>query len=93
MKHSREFWIRDMEQLLDETVVTDAVAQILEKFDEAVAALNPDSRDLITRYFDGVTVEEIGRDHAVSAETVSAWIERVKRELAQQIRAKCLIKQ
>lgn len=82
-----------MEQLLDETVVTDAVALIMDKFDEAVAALSPDSRALITRYFDGATVDEIGRDHAVAPETVHAWIDRVKRELAQQIRIRCLIKQ
>lgn len=93
MKSSREFLIRDMEQLLDETVVKDAVAHIMQKLDDAVQALNPDSRALISRYFDGATLEELGREHSVPAEQVGRWIERIKRELAQQLRAKCLVKQ
>ena len=93
MKDSREYWIRDLEQLLDETVVTDAVAEILEKFDEAVAALPPDSRDLISRYFDGTTLDELGHMYSVSAEEMGNWIDRVKRELAQQLRVKCQVKQ
>ncbi len=93
MKDTREFWIRDMEQLLDETVVKDAVAQILEKLDEAIGALPTDSQAILSRYFDGTSVEQLSRENSVTPHQMGAWIERIKRELAQQLRAKCQVKQ
>ncbi len=93
MKDTREYWIRDLEQLLDETVVRDAVSQAMEIFEEAICALPEDSRALISRYFDGTSVEVLAREKSVSADQMGQWIERVKRELAQQLRAKCTVKQ
>ncbi len=93
MRNPREYWIRDLEQLLDETVVHDAVAQLMEKFEEAIAGLPENSRTLISRYFDGVSLEQLGQENSVSAEQMGEWIERAKRELAQLLRAKCSIPQ
>lgn len=93
MKDSREFWIRDLEQLLDETIVTDAVAEIMGKFDEAIQALPAQSRDLIARYFDGATLEQLGLEHRITLEQMEQWMDRIKRELAHQLRIKCQVKQ
>lgn len=93
MKASRELWIRDLEQLLDETVVTEAVSEILEKFDEAIAALPSDSRDLISKYFDGTSVEALSLAYGIAAAEMTQWIDRIKRDLAQHLRARCQIKQ
>ncbi len=93
MKDSREFWIRDLEQLLDETIVTEAVAELMGKFEEALQALPPQSRDLISRHFDGVTLEQLGLENQVSLAQMEQWIERIKRELVQQLRTKCDVRQ
>lgn len=93
MKDSAPFLIRDLEQLLDQTVVKDAVAQIMEKLEEAVNALPPASAELISAYFNGSTFEEIARANSVTPEQAREWIDRIKRELSQILRAKCLVKQ
>jgi RNA polymerase sigma factor (sigma-70 family) len=93
MKDSRAYWIRDLEQLLDETVVKDVVSEVLEKFDEAIEALPPDSRKILSQYFDGTTLDQLSREHSVSKDQMEQWIQRIKRELAQQLRTKCLVKQ
>ena len=93
MKNSREFLIRDLEDLLDETVVREAVAEIMEKFEQAIQALPTPNRELISRYFDGVSVEQLGKENKISPEQVSQWLEQIKRELAQQLRVQYQVKQ
>lgn len=93
MKDSREYWIRDIEQLLDETIVKDAVAELIGKLDEAVASLPPSSRDLITKHFEGASVEQLSLANHVSTSEMQELIDQAKRELAQNLRAHCLIKQ
>lgn len=92
MKDSREFLIRDVEQLLEENDVKEAVADVMAKLDEAIARLAPQSRALITRFFDGATYEQLAREHGVSASEIETWMDKVKRELAQQLRSKVLVK-
>jgi DNA-directed RNA polymerase specialized sigma24 family protein len=93
MKNSREYWIRDLEQLMDETVVKDAVAELIEKLDGAIQALPVASQELISKYFEGASIEQLAREHNVSPEEMALWLERAKRELAQGLRARCPIKQ
>ncbi len=92
MKDSREFLIRDVEQLLEEDDVKEAVADVMAKLDEAISGLAPQSRALITRFFDGATYDQLAQEHGVPAAEIETWMNRVKRELAQQLRSKCLVK-
>jgi DNA-directed RNA polymerase specialized sigma24 family protein len=93
MKDSREYWIRDIEQLLDETIVKDAVAELIGKLDEAIAALPAQSKELITKHFDGASVDQLSLANQVSPSEMQALIDQAKRELAQCLRARCLVKQ
>ncbi len=93
MKDSREYWIRDIEQLLDETIVKDAVAELIGKLDEAIASLPTASRDLITKHFDGASVEQLSLANQLSPSEMQELIDQAKRELAQQLRAHCVVKQ
>jgi hypothetical protein len=93
MKDSREYWIRDIEQLLDETIVKDAVAELIGKLDEAIASLPASSRDLITKHFDGASIEQLSLSHRVSTIEMQGLIDKAKRELAQSLRVHCLVKQ
>lgn len=93
MGNEKDSWKQDVEELLERSVVEDAVARVLGKLDEALESLDDETRDLLSRFFDGTDVKTLSEEKGVSQQEIQAWIQRGKRELNQHIRSRCAVRQ
>jgi DNA-directed RNA polymerase specialized sigma24 family protein len=93
MKDAKDSWKQDVENLLEQSVVEDAVARVLAKLDAALGELDADSREVLSRFFEGTSIATLSEEKGVSQEEIKLWIERAKRKLNQQLRTRCAVRQ
>ena len=93
MKHAKDSWKQDVEELLEKSVVEDAVAKVFAKLEAALDGLDEETRDLLARYFEGTGVEALSEEKGLSPEEVQRWIDRGKRELNNHLRSRCAVRQ
>jgi hypothetical protein len=66
---------------------------VKEQFETAWSQLDPNSQDLLSLYFDGVTLKELSERQGIPEEQLASWIARKKRELVQAIRNASQVRQ
>ena len=92
-KRAIEPWHRDVEELLEKSVVEEAVHAVSSRFDEALNSLDAESFSLIQKFFDGQSLEALAREKNVSRAEIESWVAQIKLKLTQQLRDKCKVKQ
>lgn len=74
-------------------VVDQAVAESLKKLQTALSALSQDSQEVIEEFFAGKTVQQIGESRGITASQAQDLVNKVKRDLTQQLRSLCKVRQ
>jgi DNA-directed RNA polymerase specialized sigma24 family protein len=92
MKKNTEL-ANDVEKLAKQSVAAEAEARVWKIMDRALSELDEESRDLLSDYFNGSTVEELSAARGLSPKNIEAWIARSKRELVKRLRAECTVRQ
>ena len=92
-KKVNEHWHRDVEDLLEKSVVEEAVDSISKHFDTAMDSLDKASADLIRRFFDGASLEMLAHEEQLQRKEVEVWVAQIKLKLTQHLREKCKVKQ
>lgn len=83
----------DVEKLAKQSVIAEAEARVSQVMDRALSELDRESRDLLSDYFNGSTVEQLSTDRGLSKQDIEVWIARSKRELIKRLRAECTVRQ
>ena len=84
---------RDVEELVEKSTAEEAIAAVWKTFDQALADLDDDSRQLLNEYFGGTTIEEMCRSRGVAEAEMKACLDRSKRELIKRLRSDCPVRQ
>jgi DNA-directed RNA polymerase specialized sigma24 family protein len=77
----------DVQGLLKESVVEEAVEASWKKFETALSGLQPESGEILSSFLGGRSPERIASDLGTTAEEVRALLDRAKRDLRNQLRA------
>ena len=93
MKKIQNQMVDDVQDLLKTSVLEEAVSKVKEQFEAAWSQLDPESQNLLSLYFDGITVKELSQRQGVPEEQLANWIARKKRELVQAIRTASQVRQ
>lgn len=83
----------DVEELLELSVVSEAIRRVEQQWDDALRSLDADSQVMMEQYFEGRTAEELSVHHRVSVPEMENWIARSKRQLSQVLRTRMPVKQ
>lgn len=84
--------IRDAENLATES----AFAEVWALFEQAMSHLEAESSEssaLFASYLDGKTESELAAQNNLSEKEVRTWIRKIKRDLNQQLRQSCKVRQ
>lgn len=84
---------QDVEGLVKESVVEEAVAACWQKLETALEGLNPESGEVLGAFLNGRSPERIATDLGTTADEVRALIERAKRDLRNHLRTQTKMKQ
>jgi DNA-directed RNA polymerase specialized sigma24 family protein len=84
---------RDVEGLLELSVISEAMHRVQQHWEDAFSSLDAQSQELLHRYFEGIPLEELSRQHAISIEETEKWVTRAKRQLNQHLRTRTPVKQ
>lgn len=75
----------DVEGLVEKVVVEEAYLIVAQKLESALDALEPGSRQLLTEYLNGASVETLSQQHSLSLKETQQCIEHTKRQLMTQL--------
>jgi DNA-directed RNA polymerase specialized sigma24 family protein len=89
----KKTWVSDVEDLLQKSVAADAASRVWKRFEEALEKLDPQSADLFHDYLRGATPAELANRKHLSQEEVQNWIQKIKRDVIQQLRQDCKVRQ
>jgi hypothetical protein len=93
MSDKKSSWSKDSDNLLKLAVAEDAVNQVWGKFEKALAQLDSESLALFREYLDGVPVTQLSERRGLTTEQTKDWLDQVKREINQSLRANCKVRQ
>lgn len=83
----------DVQGLLKDSVVEEAVQAAFLRFENALGRLPRDQAEILRAFLDGQTPEKIAERLGTNASDVRAILERAKRDLRHQMRAETKMKQ
>jgi DNA-directed RNA polymerase specialized sigma24 family protein len=83
----------DVEGLVKESVVEEAVAATWLRLEKALEGLPQESGELLGAFLNGRTPERIAADLGTTADEVRALLDRAKRDLRNQLRSNTKMKQ
>ena len=75
----------DVSELVEKVTVEEARNTVLDKLESAFKTLDPKSREVLQDYFNGVTLEELSQQNAISITQTQDWIREIKRQLITQL--------
>ena len=93
MKRPKQRLEQDVEELVEKSVVEEAVQKVFVQLDEALRSLDTQSEALVREFLEGVSVSELARHHDISEEKAQQWLTGAKRSLAQELPSRCKVKQ
>lgn len=93
VKGKQEAWHDDVEDLLQQAVVEEAVQAVTQQLEAALAALDQESLVLFRKFLDGTSIAKLAAERNLSVPEVERWIAKVKLTVAQSLREKCMVKQ
>lgn len=85
--------VDDVQDLLKTSVIEEAVSKVKEQFETAWSKLDSESQDLLSLYFDGMTIKQLSERQGIPEAQVAAWVALKKRELIQAIRTESQVRQ
>ncbi len=83
---------QDVEDLVKESVVQEAVEACWQKLEKSLEGLQPENGQILGAFLNGRSPERIATDLGTTAEEVRDLIERAKRDLRNQLRSQTKMK-
>jgi len=83
----------EVEPLVKQLTIEQAAAEVLSRFELAVNSLDTESQDLFRLFLDGETPAELSRRKNLTEGQLREWLASIKREVIQQLRANCKVRQ
>lgn len=85
--------VADVEELLEKVVIEEVTSAVLKTLEEALAKLDPQSRELLESHLNGASTNELSKENNLPQEEVERWLSQVKRELKQNLRKDVQVRQ
>lgn len=83
----------DVEELVKQSVVEEAVSDVWSRLETALGQLEPESRDLLSAYLGGAKTEDLCSGTQFSKAEIETFIRKAKRQLINQLRQGVQLKQ
>jgi hypothetical protein len=83
----------EVKELLDKTVVEEATAAVIKKWNNTLAELDDSSLKIWAEYESGKTIPELAKSHQLTVAQMTSWIDQIKRQMIQQLRTLCNVRQ
>jgi len=77
---------REVEELVKEVTLEEALSNVWEKFEKALTKLEPREIGIFEKYLKGKAPKEIGQEEGLSEKEVISCIEQLKRQLNRHLR-------
>lgn len=75
----------DVENLVKDVTIQEAQLAVEQKLEQALNALEPQSREVLLAYFNGTSLEELSKENSISISEAQNWIRQIKRQLISQL--------
>lgn len=85
--------VADVEELLEKVVIEEVNSAVLKTFEQAIAKLDPQSRELLENHLNGASTKELSKENQLPQEEVERWLSQIKRELKQNLRKDVQVRQ
>lgn len=93
----KKVWNQSADELLNQTVLEQAVEQAVEKtgsyLNGALSSLDTESLKLMELYFEGTPLTTIAAQYQLSDHEIKAWVNRCKAQLIKHIQSKVQVRQ
>lgn len=83
----------EVKELLDKSVVEEATAAVFQKWDSSLKELDESSLKIWGEYEAGKTIPELAKTYDLSVAQMTSWIGHIKKQLIQQLRTLCNVRQ
>jgi DNA-directed RNA polymerase specialized sigma24 family protein len=93
MKKVRATLKTDVRDLLRRTLVAETSQQVWARFENSLRNLDHDSLVLLRRYFRGSSYRTIAHKAGLSEDECRQWLMRAKRQLSDNLRRQCKVRQ
>lgn len=93
MKNHDPGLVKDVEELLEETVLEEATQAVWEAFQTAIDGLDPDSKCLLQLHFEGKSDKDLSQKLDLPEKDVKAWLLKSKREVIAKLGRQTKIRQ
>lgn len=93
MKRENAEMQEDIQSLLEEAILEEATHAVWEAFEKALGNLDDESLVLLRSHFEGATPEKIAEQKGLKPAEVETWLNRVRRDLMENLRRDSNIKQ
>lgn len=84
---------QDVEGLVKESVVEEAVEAVWLKLEKSLQGLQPENGEILGAFLNGSSPKKIADDLGTTEEEVKALLDRAKRDLRNQLRSQTKLKQ
>lgn len=84
---------KDVESLIEQTVMEEVVVQVWNKFQESLEHLDEEAIVLLRKHFEGKPVKELARAHGLTEAELETWLQQIKRDVLQGLRKKSTVRQ
>lgn len=84
---------QDVEGLVKDSVVEEAVEAVWLKLEKSLQGLQPENSEILGAFLNGRTPVQIAADLGTTADEVKALLDRAKRDLRNQLRSQTKMKQ
>lgn len=85
MKERDPQLVKDVEELLEQSVLQEAANEVWQLFQTALESLDPESRELLELHFEGNSIKEVSQKMDLPEGDVKAWITKSKRDVIKNI--------
>ncbi len=93
MKKRDSSLTKDVEKLLETATLEEATAEVFSRFDNAIEGLDQQSREIFQLFLAGMSVAEISRNKNLEEKQLVQWMTSIKRDVLNQLRVNCKVRQ
>jgi len=83
----------DVEELVEKAVLEEVTVAVWKTFEQALAKLDPESRELLENHLNGSTTAELSKEKNLSEPEMEKWLQQIKRQLQRSVRQGLQVRQ
>ena len=83
----------ELAPLLEKSFVEEASQKVWSSFEKALLQMDDESLGLLRQHFSGMTVQQISAERNLKSQEVDAWLKKAKRQVMENLRRVCDVRQ